>query len=141
MRAYRFAMIALATVVLSAFATRPASAATWQLCIHLNGAAGSDTFYLNFNVQGSAIMVGGSRGVFSDDQGPVFGTLTQVPLQPGVFQMGLTTTIANRGDYMGINTENVVVFFGPGTSMTYKRWLNSSQTFTTGTVSMASCVS
>jgi len=41
---------------------------------------------------------------------------------------------------MGPDTENVVIFFS-GTSMTYKRWLNSSQTFTTGTVSLANCVS
>jgi hypothetical protein len=140
MRVYRFALIALATVVFSAFTARSANAATWQLCLHLNGAAGSDTFYLNFNVQGSAIMVGGRRGVFSDDGGPVFGTLTQIPLRPGSFEMGLTTTISNSGDYMGPNTENVVIFFAPGGVMTYNRWLNSNQAFTVGTVSLATCV-
>ena len=86
MRVYRFALIALATVVFSAFTARPASAA--QLCFHLNGAAGSDNFFLNFNVQGSAIMVGGIRGVLGDDHGPVFGTLTAVPLQPGALPVG-----------------------------------------------------
>ena len=36
MRATRFALIALAAVVLSAFTARPASAAPWQLCLRLN---------------------------------------------------------------------------------------------------------
>jgi hypothetical protein len=138
MRVYRFALIALATVVFSAFSARPASADTWQLCLGLSGV--SANLYLNFNVQGNAIMVSGTKGVSGDDHGPVFGTLTQVPVSNS-YEMGLTVTIANMGDYEGHNTENIVIVFSPTGSMSYKRWLNSSQTFTQGTVFLANCVS
>ena len=138
MKAYRFALIALATVVFSAFSARPASAATWQLCLGLTGVTGN--LYLNFNAQGNAIMVSGVKGVSGDDHGPVFGTLTRVPVSSS-YEMGLTVTIANMGDYEGHNTENIVIVFSPSGAMSYKRWLSSSQTFTQGTVYLANCVS
>ena len=90
MRATRFALIALAAVVFSAFTARPASAAPWQLCLRLVG-GGANDYFMNFVVQGNAILVTGTKNVFGDDHGPLFGSLSKPPNSGpnGAYELGL----------------------------------------------------
>jgi hypothetical protein len=137
MRATRFALIALAAAVFSAFTARPASAAPWQLCLRLVG--GGD-YFLNFVVQGNAVLVAGTKNVFGDDHGPLFGSLSKPTSSPfNVYEMGLTVTIENMGDYNGPNTENVVFQFLPSGHINFKKWLRSSDTFTQGEAIVINC--
>ena len=139
MRLSRVAQIALAIVLFSAFAVRPASAASWQLCLALDGPVSVNTYYLNFNVQGNAILVAGMKGVgYPDDHGPVFGSLARTPVA-STYELGLTVTFVNGGDYTNQNTENVVFQFNPNGSISYKRWLNSAAAFTQGVAVAISC--
>ena len=110
MRLYRFALIAFATVLASTGAVRPAAAASYQLCLALDG--DSSQYFLNFLMQGNAILVAGDKGHGGqDDHGPLFGSLSHAPETPQVMELGLTVTFANAGDYMNQNTENVVFTF------------------------------
>ena len=138
MRLYRFALIAFAAVLASAGAARPASAASYQLCLALDG--DSSQYFLNFMVQGNAILVAGDKGHGGqDDHGPVFGALSHAPETPQIMEMGLTVTIANGGDYANQNTENVVFTFTQDGAIAYKRWLNGAKEFTQGTASVIVC--
>ena len=63
MKLSRTALIALTAVACSAFAARPASAASpWQLCLSLDSPSVNSTriFLLNTIVQGNAIAVTGT---------------------------------------------------------------------------------
>jgi hypothetical protein len=138
MRLYRCALIAFATVLVATAAARPAAAASYQLCLALDG--DSSQYFLNFMVQGNAILVAGDKGHGGqDDHGPVFGALSHTPETPQIMEMGLTVTFANGGDYSNQNTENVVFTFTPDGAIAYKRWLNSAKEFTQGTASVIVC--
>ena len=140
MRATRIALIALAAVVFSAFTARPASAAPWQLCLRLN-TGGANDYFMNFVVQGNAILVTGTKNVFGDDHGPLFGSLSKPPNSPfnGPYELGLTVTFENMGDYNNQNTENVVFQFVSNGHINFKKWLRSSDTFTQGTAIVINC--
>jgi hypothetical protein len=140
MRATRFALIALAAVVLSAFTARPASAAPWQLCLRLT-TGGANDYFMNFVVQGNAILVTGTKNVFGDDHGPLFGSLSKPPNSGpnGAYELGLTVTFENMGDYNNQNTENVVFQFVSNGHINFKKWLRSSDTFTQGTAIVINC--
>jgi hypothetical protein len=63
MRIYRFALIAIAAITGSMATVRPVSAASpWQLCLRDTASGGLDEYYLNFAVQGNAILVSGTKG-------------------------------------------------------------------------------
>jgi len=140
----RTALIALAAVAFSAFAARPASAASpWQLCLSLDGpnSAGSHIYLLNTVVQGNAIVVTGTYGHDgTETHGPVVGTLSRTLGIPGPleWELGLTVMIANGGDFAGSNTENVVFQFVPG-GISYKHWFNGGKTFTQGDAFQFTC--
>jgi len=140
MRATRIALIALAAVVFSAFTARPASAAPWQLCLRLN-TGGANDYFMNFVVQGNAILVTGTKNVFGDDHGPLFGSLSKPPNSPfnGPYELGLTVTFENMGDYNNQNTENVVFQFVSNGHINFKKWLRSSDTFTQGEAIVINC--
>jgi hypothetical protein len=139
MRLSRVALITLAVVLFSGFTARSASAASFQLCLALDGPVSVNTYYLNFNAQGNAILVAGMKGVgYPDDHGPVFGSLARTVVG-STYQLGLTVTFVNGGDYMGQNTENVVFQFNANGSITYKRWLNSAKPFTQGVAVVIAC--
>jgi hypothetical protein len=94
MRLYRFALIAFATVLVSVCAARPASAASYQLCLALDGE--SSEYFLNFMIQGNGVLVAGNKGHGGqDDHDPVFGALSRAPETPQIMEMGLTVTFAN----------------------------------------------
>jgi hypothetical protein len=145
MRIYRFALIALATVVFSALAARPARAASpWQLCLSLDGAGvgAANVYMLNLNIQGNAILVSGTYG--HDDvnnHGPVVGTLSRTLGLVGgfVYQLGLNVMIGNAGDFDEANTENIIFTFGSDGSVHYKRWLSANKPFTVGTAFIFAC--
>lgn len=139
MRATRFALIALAAAVFSAFTARPASAAPWQLCLRLVG-GGANDYFLNFVIQGNAVLVAGAKNVFGDDHGPVFGSMSKPPNSPiNAYEMGLTVTFENMGDYNNQNTENVVFQFLPNGHINFKKWLRSTDTFTQGEAIVINC--
>ena len=138
MKVSRFALIALAAVVFSAFSASPASAASWQLCLRTSPSGGQD-YYLNFVVQGNGIVVTGVKNVSLDDHGPVFGTLSKPPLVASNWELGLTVTIANGGDYANANTENIVFIFASNGSISYKKWLRSNDPFTQGLATVFTC--
>jgi hypothetical protein len=133
---YRVAIIAVAALIVIAGTARPVSAASpWQLCLRNEPADGANTYYLNFTVQGNAILVSGTYGrAAPDTHGPVFGTLARVQgtLDGAQWELGLTVTIANMGDYGGPNTENIVFTFPQDGTIGFKRWISSSQTFQQG---------
>jgi hypothetical protein len=54
--------------------------------------------------------------------------------------MGLTVTIANGGDFVGANTENIVFIFH-STGIAYKHWFNAGKTFTQGNAFLMACPS
>lgn len=135
MKVSRFALIVLAAVVFSTFTARSASAATYQLCLR-TGTAGD--YFLNFVAQGNGIVVTGVKGVGIDDHGPVFGSLVKPPLVTS-WELGITVTFENMGDYAGPNTENVVFQFLPNGHINYKKWLRSNDTFTQGTATVITC--
>jgi hypothetical protein len=144
MKISRTALIALAAVAFSAVAARPASAASpWQLCLSLETPSVNAThiYLLNTVVQGNAILVAGTYGHDSiNNHGPVVGTLSRTVGIPGpvVWEMGLTVTIANAGDYMGSNVEAVVFLFHSDGSIAYKRWFGGN-TFTQGVAVPFTC--
>lgn len=135
----RFALIALATIVFSAFTARPASAA-WAFCVRLDAASGFAEYFMNFVVQGNGILVTGSKGRAPvDNHGPLFGSLSQAPTTgTPTWELGFTVTMENMGDFSGPNTENVVFQF-VGSSINYKRWLRSSDNFVQGTATVIAC--
>ena len=144
MRATRFALIAVAAVVLSAFTARPASAAPWQLCLRLvNSTEGPNDYYMNFVVQGNAVRVAVTKNVFGDDHGPLFGSLSKPPNAGanGAYELGLTVTFENMGDYNNRNTENVVFQLLSNGHINFKKWLRSSDTFTQGQAIVINCPS
>jgi hypothetical protein len=139
MRVSRYLLIALVAVVVSAAAPRSASAAPWQLCLTLDQPTeGAHAYFLNFVSQGNAIVVSGSKGHGPDDHGPAFGALAKPP-SALFYELGLTVTIKNGGDYNGYNTENVVFQFVSNGAINYKRWLNSSTNFTQGLAFAFTC--
>ena len=136
MRISRSGLIALAIVVASLAGARSASAASYQLCLALDGESGQ--YFMNFLIQGNAVLVAGDRGHGGqDDHGPLFGSMT--PLPASVFEVGVTVTFANAGDYAHQNTENVVFTFAQDGQITYKRWLHAGTPFTAGTASVIAC--
>ena len=58
---------------------------------------------------------------------------------PRLYELGLTVTIQNGGDYAGPNTENVVFQFLSNGAINYKRWLNSDLDFTQGLAFAFTC--
>jgi hypothetical protein len=139
MRVSRFLLITLAAVAFSAAAPRSASAAPWQLCLTLDQPTeGAHAYFLNFVSQGNAILVSGAKGHGPDDHGPAFGALAKPP-SALFYELGLTVTIKNGGDYNGHNTENVVFQFLSNGAINYKRWLNSSTNFTQGVAFAFTC--
>ena len=148
MKLFRIALISVATVAMSAFAARPASAASpWQLCLTLDTPTNADgsahPYLLNLVTQGNAVLVVGTYGHDGgNNSGPVFGGLARSIGTPGpvVFQMGLTITIGNGGDFMGSNTENIVFNF-TSTGIGYKHWYNGGKTFTQGNAYLMPCPS
>jgi hypothetical protein len=144
MRVTRFALIALAAAVFSAVTARPASAAPWQLCLRLvNSAGGPNDYFMNFVVQGNAVLVTGMKNGFGDDHGPLFGSLAKPPNSPlnGPYELGLTVTYENMGDYANRNTENVVFQLLSNGNINFKKWLRSSDTFTQGQAIVINCPS
>ena len=144
MRMYRVAIIAVAALIVIAGTARSASAASpWQLCLRPEPANGYvDTYFLNFSVQGNAILVSGTYGQGGQDtHGPVFGALAKALNTSGSlgWELGLTFTVANMGDYVGPNTENIVFVFGSDGSIVFKRWINSSATFEQGVMVAFNC--
>jgi len=141
MRLCRVALITVSALVITVAAAGPVSAASrFQLCLRDQPANGN-SYFLNFNVQGNAILVSGTKGVFGDDHGPLFGSLSKAFNTPpaGGWEMGLTVTIANMGDFAGHNTENIVFVFSPSGTIAFKRWKSSSQTFEQGTAVAFTC--
>ena len=140
MRTSRFALVALATVVASAIAERPArAAASYELCIGLNG-DDYGQYFMTFIAQGNAIIVGGAKGHGGqDDHGPIFGAFSRPPSAQPTMELGLTVTFANAGDYTHQNTENVVFTFALDGGITYRRWLHAGTVFTEGTASVIDC--
>ena len=139
MRVSRFLLIALAVAVFSAAAPHSASAAPWQLCLTLDQpTGGAHAYFLNFMSQGNAILVSGAKNHDADDHGPAFGALAKPP-SATFYELGLTVTIKNGGDYNGQNTENVVFQFLSNGAINYKRWINSSTTFTQGVAFSFAC--
>ena len=140
MRLFRFAVIVLSTIGVFAAAATPASAAPWQLCVTLDQPTeGAHAYFLNFMSEGNAILVSGSRGRGpADDHGPAFGALAK-PSGSTLYELGLTVTIQNSGDYEGPNTENVVFQFLPNGAINYKRWISSSLDFTQGQAFAFAC--
>jgi hypothetical protein len=135
---YRFGLIALVLFAASTVGAGPARAASYQLCLALDGETGN--YFMNFAVQGNAVLVTGYRGHGGqDDHGPLFGALSHAPETPQYLELGLTVTLSNGGDYSNQNTENVVFRFFQNGVITYKRWLHSSKAFTEGTVSLITC--
>lgn len=140
MRIRRIGLIALATVVLSAFHASPVTAAPWQLCLALDSATGSPEYFMNFNIQGNAILVSGMRGRHSPEtHGPLVGALDRTPGPASPWELGVSVTIQNAGDYAGFNTENVVFEFETTGTIFYKRWLNGNQAFTQGSAFVRPC--
>ncbi len=138
MRVSRFALTA-AAVVLLGLAAQPASAESFQLCLSPDGQS-THQYFLNFAVQGNAILVGGMKGRGGqEDHGPVLGSLARTPSPSYGFEMGLTVTFANGGDYTGPNLENVVFQFNPDGTIAYKRWLDRETSFTQGTAVAITC--
>ena len=138
MRVLRVALVVLATVGISVVAVRPATAASYQLCLALDSESGE--YFMNFLVQGNAVLVAGDRGHGGqDDHGPMFGALSHAPDTPQFMELGLTVTFANGGDFANPNTENIVFRFFQNGVITYKRWFNSAKTFTEGTASTFVC--
>jgi hypothetical protein len=139
MRVSRVALIALASVVVSVGAARPVSAAPWQLCLTLNQPTeGAHAYFLNFLSEGNAILASGSKGHGPDNHGPAFGALAK-PASSTLYELGLTVTFQNGGDYTGPNTENVVFQFLPNGVINYKRWLSSGLDFTQGQAFAFAC--
>jgi hypothetical protein len=145
MEVFRIALIALATVAASAFPARPASAASpWQLCLTLDAPGNADSprvYLLNTVVQGNAIFVTGTYGHDGgNNHGPVVGTLSRSVGLPGpvLFELGLTVMIANGGDFLGPNTENIVFQFHPD-GISYKHWVNAGKAFTQGAAFQFAC--
>jgi hypothetical protein len=141
MRVSRFLLIAIAAAVFSAAAPQSVSAAPWQLCLTLDQPTeGAHAYFLNFVSQGKAILVSGAKNHGPDDHGPAFGALAKPP-DAIFYELGLTVTIENGGDYNGHNTENVVFQFVSNGAINYKRWLNSSTDFTEGVAYAFACPS
>jgi hypothetical protein len=135
---YRLAIVAVAALIATAGTARPVSAASnWQLCLRDEPLLESNFYYLNFSVQGNAVLVSGTKNTFGDDHGPVFGSLSKAHLGP--WELGLTVTIANGGDYANPNTENIVFVFNANGSITYKRWQSSGLTFVQGFATAFTC--
>ena len=132
--------MALATVRIFSGRGPARRRAPWQVCLTLDQPSeGEHAYFLNFVSQGNAILVSGSKGHGSGgDHGPAFGALAK-PSGSTLYEMGLTVTIQNRGDYMGPNTENVVFQFLANGAINYKRWLNSDRTFTQGLAFAFTC--
>ena len=138
MRIFRSGLIVLAIVVASLAGVRSASAASYQLCLALDGESGQ--YFMNFLIQGNAVLVAGDRGHGGqDDHGPLFGALSHAPDTPQYMELGVTVTFSNGGDFANPNTENVVFRFFQNGAITYKRWFSSSPAFTEGTVSVIAC--
>ena len=138
MRFVRFVLVAFAAAVISAGAAgRAEAAASYKLCIALNG-DDYGQYFMTFVVNGNAVLVSGEKGHGGqDDHGPLFGSMT--PLPSSVFEVGVTVTFANTGDYAHQNTENVVFTFAQDGQITYKRWLHAGTPFTAGTASVIAC--
>ena len=141
MRIYRFAITAVAALVVIAGTARPASAAPHQLCLRDEPNLIPNFYYLNFSVQGNSILVSGTKGNFGDDHGPLFGSLAKANLTSptGGWELGLTVTFQNGGDYANGNTENVVFTFNTDGSITYKRWKSNALTFEQGHAAAFTC--
>ncbi len=141
MNVSRFVFTALLTVGLWGLSARPASASSFQLCLMLDEPVGHQ-YFLNFAVQGNAVLVSGMKGYGGqDDHGPIQGSMSRTPLPSYGFEMGLTVTFSNGGDYTGPNIENVVFQFNPDGTIGYKRWVDRETTFTQGTASAIACPS
>jgi len=145
MNIFRIALIALATAALSTLAAQPASAASpWQICLTLDQPGNEDSprvYLLNTIVQGNAVFVTGTYGHDGgNNHGPVVGTLSRSLGIPGPMQyeLGLTVMIANAGDFLGPNTENIVFQFH-GDAIAYKYWVNGGKTFTQGLAYQFTC--
>ena len=136
----RFVLVAFAAAVISAGAAgRAEAAASYKLCIALNG-DGYGQYFMTFVVNGNAVLVSGEKGHGGqDDHGPLFGALSHAPDTPQFMELGVTVTFSNGGDFARPNTENVVFRFFQNGAITYKRWFSSSQAFTEGTVSVITC--
>jgi hypothetical protein len=138
MRLVRFALVAFAAAVISAgTAVRAEAAASYNLCIALNGDDYAQ-YFMTFVVNGNAILVSGEKGHGGqEDHGPLFGSMT--PLPASVVEVGVTVTFANAGDFAHQNTENVVFTFAQDGQITYKRWLHAGTPFSVGTASVIAC--
>ena len=145
MHIFVIALIALATAAPSTAATRLAGAASpWQLCLTLDQPGNEDSprvYLLNTIVQGNAVFVTGTYGHDGgNNHGPVVGTLSRSLGIPGPMQyeLGLTVMIANAGDFLGPNTENIVFQCHPD-GIAYKYWVNGGKTFTQGLAYQFTC--
>ena len=145
MTMFGIALVALATAASSVVAPKPASTASpWQLCLTLDQPGNEDServYLLNTIVQGNAIFVTGTYGHDGgNNHGPVVGTLTRSMGIPGPmqFELGLTVMIANAGDFLGPNTENIVFQFHQD-AIAYKYWVNGSKAFTQGLAYQFTC--
>ncbi len=80
MNVSRFVFTALLTVGLWGLSARPASASSFQLCLMLDEPVGHQ-YFLNFAVQGNAVLVSGMKGYGGqDDHGPIQGSMSRTPL-------------------------------------------------------------
>ena len=123
----RSGLIVLAIVAASLAGARSASAASYQLCLALDGESGE--YFMNFLMQGNAILVAGDRGHGGqDNHGPLFGALSHAPDTPQFMELGGLSRCQWRR-LRERNTENVVFRFFR-TAALPKRWFSSSQAFT-----------
>jgi hypothetical protein len=138
MKVSRFAL-ACAAMVLSVGARAARAEESFQLCLQLDGQP-VHRYFLNFAVQGKAILVGGMKGYGGqNDHGPILGSMSKTPNPSYGYEMGLMVTFANGGDYLGPNTENVVFSFNPNGSIGYKRWIDRDTEFTQGSATVIAC--
>jgi len=140
MRKHRFAAGLIFMFVLLGSA-RSTEAAFFRLCLELDtpGVRRHD-LYLNFNVQGNAILVSGMRGIaVIDNHGPVVGSLSRLSTQTNIWQMGLTITYGNMGDYDGPSVEHMVFKFHPGGAISYRLSEGGSSSFVQGTAFTFTC--
>jgi hypothetical protein len=113
----------------------------YQLCLSLDSATVRyHEVFLNFNVQGRAVTVSGARGrTFIDDHGPLFGSLSQLPNDRTIWELGITITYANAGDYGGPNVEHIVYRFYQNGAISYRRSSGAQYAFTQGVAYSIPC--
>ena len=136
MRTMRQAFVALSMAACLVVSQREVSAApTYQLCL-----TGPGDLFLNFVVQGQAVLVTGFKGITVNDlHGPVVGTLAQMPASsPAQYRMGLTVTFANGGDEAFNTVEHIVIYFDQF-GLRYKSSRPDQPEPETGPVSIVAC--